>query len=147
MSLRHRILSTASLVHRSILINVSYHKPGYHLFANRSSSPYTFGRIALRKVFYITHIRKQATSILRSAQMFVRYEAEPLPSLPDSKDIRNQILYYVHIQYGVMLNKQLSRGLYQSTPSPSLRPRLSLSPMTSQIRNGGRRKFQYYRLV
>ena len=40
--------------------------------------------------------RLQDTSILRSAQMFVRCEV--LPSLTDSKDNQIQILYYVHVR-------------------------------------------------
>ena len=36
VSLRHRILSTASLDHCSIINNVSYHNSGYHHFANRA---------------------------------------------------------------------------------------------------------------
>ena len=85
MSLRHRILSTASLVHRSILNNVSYHDSVYHSFANRG----TFGRTALHKVFLLTHNMLQAAGIPHFAQMFVRYEAEALPSSPDSKDIQS----------------------------------------------------------
>ena len=102
VNLRHRTLSTAPLVHRSTLNNVSYHKSGYHLFADRapidhlhlvlsSSQPFTESS-CLRT----SDNRLQDTSILRSAQMFVRCEV--LPSLTDSKDNQIQILYYVHVR-------------------------------------------------
>ena len=82
VSLRHLILFTASLVLRSELNNVIYHNSGYHLLANRASIAHP--RLVLSDGLPFTKSsclrtsdnRLHDTSILRSAQMFVRYETE-----------------------------------------------------------------------
>ena len=113
-----------------MLNNVSYHKPGYHLFS-RTVIQLIISALCFRtecplQVFLIMHVRQRATGIPISTQMFVRYEAEALASSPDNKDNQIQIFYYVHVhrRQDAMVNTQSNHGLYQSTSGPSLRPRL-----------------------
>ena len=73
--------------------------PDITIFANRAPIDHLFGLpFTKSSCLRTSDNRLQDTSILRSAQMFVRNEAETLPSLPDSKDIQNQVLYYVHVR-------------------------------------------------
>ena len=88
VSLRHRILSTASLVHRSISDNGSYRNPGYRFSANRasinhSSPPWNFGRTALHRIFLITHDRLQRFRFLH------RCLSVPMPRALSRRQLRH----------------------------------------------------------
>ena len=132
-----RIQSTASLVHHSELNNVIYHNSGYHLLFEPCAD-WSFIRTALHKIFLNMHIRQQATNIQRSAQMFVRYEAKALPSLPyrkrqTAKTNSNVIIHSVHIGYDAMVNKHSNHELYRSTPSLSARSMTSPNQISEVV--------------
>ena len=80
--------------------NGSYRNPRYR-FLRTVRQLITHPRLGISDGLPFTCLRTsdnrlQDTSILRSAQMFVRYE--DLPSSPDNKGNQIQILYYVHVR-------------------------------------------------